>query len=333
MAEAMFEPLTDDERSAATAPSGARSEEWTVVSPIPSDAPKEFPTHSLGQPSTTWTYRDEDGRELFHVLRFDTPDGKEYRPLTLTANGDGKMLWQWKGLPAPAPLYGLDRLAAHPGVPILVTEGEKVADAAEKIFPDFVAVTSPSGSKSAGKAEWSRVQGRKVVIWGDADETGCEYADEVARLCSEAGAASVSLVDVPDGFPRGWDLADDPPEGTDLRAMLDDAEPFKQKTNGQAGEARLSTDGADIEATLEELAALSPIAYDRRRKEAATRLSIRESTLNSEVYRRRPRSADDARRKRPDEPVERLRVDRMNEFEPLRRQAARCAKTAENRAS
>ena len=294
MAEAMFEPLTDDERSAATAPSGARSEEWTVVSPIPSDAPKEFPTHSLGQPSTTWTYRDEDGRELFHVLRFDTPDGKEYRPLTLTANGDGKMLWQWKGLPAPAPLYGLDRLAAHPGVPILVTEGEKVADAAEKIFPDFVAVTSPSGSKSAGKAEWSRVQGRKVVIWGDADETGCEYADEVARLCSEAGAASVSLVDVPDGFPRGWDLADDPPEGTDLRAMLDDAEPFKQKTNGQAGEARLSTDGADIEATLEELAALSPIAYDRRRKEAATRLSIRESTLDSEVYRRRPRSADDA---------------------------------------
>ena len=76
--------------------------------------------------------------------------------------------------------------------------------------------------------------------------------------------------------------------------MLDDAEPFKQKTNGQAGEARLSTDGADIEATLEELAALSPIAYDRRRKEAATRLSIRESTLDSEVYRRRPRSADDA---------------------------------------
>ena len=93
------------------------------------------------------------------------------------------------------------------------------------------------------------------------------------------------------------------------------------------------TDGADIEATLEELAALSPIAYDRRRKEAATRLNIRESTLDSEVYRRRPRSADDARRKRPDEPVERLRVDRMNEFEPLRRQAARCAKTAENRAS
>ena len=95
MAEAMFEPLTDAERAAATAPSGARSEEWTFVSPIPSDAPKEFPTHSLGQPSATWTYRDENGRELFHVLRFDAPDGsKKILPLafcarTVNASGDG----------------------------------------------------------------------------------------------------------------------------------------------------------------------------------------------------------------------------------------------------
>jgi len=222
------------------------------------------------------------------------PEGsKKILPLAFCAGPNGQHEWRWQLHPSPRPLYGLDRLAERPGVPILVTEGEKVADAAEKIFPDFVAVTSPGGSKSPGKADWSHVQGRKVVIWGDADEPGREYADEVARLCSEAGAASVSLVDVPDGFPRGWDLADDPPEGTDLRAMLDDAEPFKQKTNGPADEAQLSTDGEDIEATIQKLAALSPFEYDRQRKEAAKRLGIREGTLDEQVYPRRSRSEDD----------------------------------------
>jgi len=103
----------------------------------------------------------------------------------------------------------------------------------------------------------------------------------------------VSLVNVPYGFPKAWDLADDAPEGTDLRAMLDDAEPFKQKTNAQAGNPQYAGFETDDEALLEELAALSTIAYDRRRKEAAKRLGIRESTLDGEVYRRRPKSEDD----------------------------------------
>ena len=114
------------------APSAPRSEEWTVVWRIPSDAPKEFPTHSLGQPSTTWTYRDEDGRKLFHVFRFDAPDGsKKILPLAFYAGPNGQRQWRWQLHPSPRPLYGLDRLAERPGVPILVTEGEKVADAAE----------------------------------------------------------------------------------------------------------------------------------------------------------------------------------------------------------
>ena len=114
------------------ASSGPRSEEWTVVSPIPSDAPKEFPTHSLGQPSATWTYRDEGGLELFHVLRFDAPEGsKKILPLAFCAGPNGQHEWRWQLHPSPRPLYGLDRLAERPSVPILVTEGEKVADAAE----------------------------------------------------------------------------------------------------------------------------------------------------------------------------------------------------------
>ena len=48
----------------------------------------------------------------------------------------------------PRPLYGLDRLAARPDAPVIVCEGEKAADAAERLFPEYVAVTSPNGAGS-----------------------------------------------------------------------------------------------------------------------------------------------------------------------------------------
>ena len=37
----------------------------------------------------------------------------------------------------------------------MIVEGEKAADAAAELLPDFVVTTSPFGAKSAGKADWS----------------------------------------------------------------------------------------------------------------------------------------------------------------------------------
>ena len=55
-----------------------------------------------------------------------------------------------------------------------------------------------------------------------------------------------------------------------------------------------ATAGGKLEGDLlKKLAALPPIAYDQQRKEAAKRLGIRESTLDGEIYQRRPRSEDD----------------------------------------
>ena len=48
-------------------------------------------------------------------------------------------------------------------------------------------------------------------------------------------------------------------------------------------------DVLDEEALLQELAALSPLAYDLRREEAAKLLGVRVSTLDGEVATRRPR--------------------------------------------
>jgi putative DNA primase/helicase len=72
-----------------------------------------------------------------------------------------------------------------------------------------VAVTSPNGSKSAAKADWSPLKGRRVVVWPDADEPGARYAIEAGNLCLKAGAASVLIAPPPpQGVPDGWDAAD-----------------------------------------------------------------------------------------------------------------------------
>ena len=51
-------------------------------------------------------------------------------------------------------------------------------------------------------------------------------------------------------------------------------------------------DVMDEEALLQELAALSPIAYDRRRDSVAKLLGVRVGTLDAEVSARRPRQDD-----------------------------------------
>ena len=76
-----------------------------------------------------------------------------------------------------------------------------------------MAVTSSGGSNAAGKADWSPLAGRSVVIWPDHDKPGCGYAADVARLAREAGAVSVLVVEVPRAWPDGWDLADELPDG------------------------------------------------------------------------------------------------------------------------
>ena len=75
----------------------------------------------------------------------------------------------------------------------MIVEGEKAADAAAELLPDFVVTTSPFGAKSAGKADWSPVEGRDVTIWPDNDEAGAGYARDVLRLVPHA-----RLVDVGD---------------------------------------------------------------------------------------------------------------------------------------
>ncbi len=214
----VFRPLDPGELASATlAAADAPPDGWTPIVPVPSEVKGVLPWHHLGKPSAHWVYFDAAGNRLFVACRFDPPgQSKSFASLTFRMHVDGRTEWRWKGLECPRPLYGLDRLAARPAAPVIVCEGEKSADAAGRLFPDCVAVTSPNGAKSADKADWKPLADRAVTIWPDHDAEGSAYADDVRRLALAAGAASVSIVSVPDAFPPKWDLADDLPAGCDL---------------------------------------------------------------------------------------------------------------------
>lgn len=217
-----FAPLGMEER--ATGPGLSGDDPWRAILPVPADAPKLTTStlSSFAPPgygfTAGWRYRDGAGRFLGCVVRYDrpangTPADKQVRPVTFCEGPAGRREWRCKGFPEPRPLYGLDRLAARPDAPVLVVEGEKVADAAGRLFPDHIVITSPGGSKAARKADWSALAGRRVAIWPDCDAPGAAYASEVAALAGEAGAAFAELVVLPDGLPLKWDLADDLPDG------------------------------------------------------------------------------------------------------------------------
>src|SRR5262249_2058145 len=144
--------------------SGANAEkrDANLVMPVPADAPAPPATHTkLGRPTKSWPYKDAAGGVIGYVLRFDGADGKEFRPLTLWRDSvSGTLEWRWESWPPKRPLYGLEELADRPVARVVVCEGEKATDAARRLLPGFVVVTSPNGSKSADKADWSPLRGR-----------------------------------------------------------------------------------------------------------------------------------------------------------------------------
>lgn len=217
-----------DENLETQRPATSRSDTAArPILPIPAQAMPPPAAHSRhGKPSAAWTYRNPKGQPLSIVARFDPPgQRKQFSPLTWWVDG-----WHWKGLPVPRPLYGLDRLAARPDVPVCICEGEKAADAAALLFPDAVTTTAMNGAQSPGKSDWSPVKGRAVFIWPDNDEPGQGYAAAVAKLARDAGAVSVQVlaalaVDPKTGkarkLPKGWDAADAVLDGWTAEAMAE----------------------------------------------------------------------------------------------------------------
>lgn len=230
LASAPFAPLSQRELDSGSADSSAE-EQPTPIIPVPDGAPSVELQHGRwGYPSATWTYRDGAGRVLGHVVRFETDSGKQILPRTFCSLPGGRQSWCWRSFAKPRPLYGLERLSAHPDAQVLIVEGEKTADAAQRQFPSYIALTWPGGSNAVRMADWSVLAGRRVIVWPDADPSGRNAAAQVAELTLQAGAISVALVGLPSGLPAGWDLADTIPAGLDVAHLIASARPQSPPT-------------------------------------------------------------------------------------------------------
>jgi hypothetical protein len=149
--------------------------------------------------AATYEYRDAGGRLVAVKARFEAPPDKKRFAWRLPASE------RWDGLHGipmtDIPLWGAELLRdADPQKPVIITEGEKAAQACRD--HGLLALTFGGG---ASTKEWGAaldvLRGRVVVLWPDNDEAGRLY---MARLRSAlAGiAAKVITVDPPNP-PKG----------------------------------------------------------------------------------------------------------------------------------
>lgn len=235
----------------STKPGSAAAADW-IAQPHAPQGHKypsfRHPAHGL--PSGQWEYKTADGLTIGYVCRYDIGDGaKDVIPFSWCRHKEtGETKWRMRGFPTPRALYGLDRLAARPEASVMVVEGEKSADAAARIMPDFVCVSWPGGGKGVRHCDWSPLAGRRVFIWPDrdrhvyndkdaptADDIGTmkPWEDQPGQIAALAIAEKVEGANIlmpPDGKVDGWDAADAETEGFDPVAYwfsvpeLDDSE-------------------------------------------------------------------------------------------------------------
>ncbi len=202
-------------------------------------APTDIKNLLRAEPVATWVYRTASGEIVGYVCRLHSAQGeKSFRPLTPWESSSGKTEWRVSAMADPRPIYNLPALATRSDDPVLLVEGEKAADAAATLFPEYVVTTWPGGAKAWNKVEWSPLRGRRVTLWPDNDAPGREAMEGIASALSTVGAFTIATVRVPAALPKGWDLADAAPTTVRLEELLANAKPFDETLASYAVSAR-----------------------------------------------------------------------------------------------
>jgi putative DNA primase/helicase len=158
----------------------------------------------LGKPSMIHIYRNEKNQIIGYVCRFETTEGKEVLAFTYF-EWDGKLRWRWseKGWNGTKPIYGVEKLRKRQKAKILIVEGEKTCEAAQRLFPDMICLSWRGGTGNVSYVDWSPLEDRDVIIWPDNDEHGILAAKHSANSIPNA-----IIIEPPKWKPSGWDLAD-----------------------------------------------------------------------------------------------------------------------------
>lgn len=207
---------------------------WTPVHPVPDNAPPhDFSHFKHGKPDFTWHYRDSNGALLGVIARYNKEQGKkEVIPWTWCRSETGTEKWHTLSFTKPRPIYGLQALAQHPDKPVIIVEGEKACDAANRLLEGkAIAISWPGGGKAIKHVDWSPLKERAIAIWPDADDAGMSTAegslDDYGVLKEGLShkllkiASRVKILQPPEHAGEGWDIADAEIEGWNHDRVID----------------------------------------------------------------------------------------------------------------
>ena len=196
------------------------SNDWTINKYAHEDRPSDewFLSNLERIPDHIYTYTDDQGRPLTLVVRFDAkpPAGKkEIKQLSSAKSKlNGVDFWVKRAYADKLrPLYGLQDLADRPNTKVLLVEGEKAADAAAYMLPEYVVLTWSGGANAVNKTNFGPLVNREVTLWPDNDVAGVKAMKEIASILSRGSkkANSVRMVfpEANNDYPEGFDLADE----------------------------------------------------------------------------------------------------------------------------
>ncbi|MEI8295932.1 MAG: DUF6371 domain-containing protein, partial [Alphaproteobacteria bacterium] len=209
---------------------------WTPIVPVPASvadpdiAGNKYLNVMLsdgGKETGRYAYRDINGNLKGYVVRIERPDPDDPEapkkitpPLAYCENQRGFKCWRWQGFETKNRTpYGLEKLARDPHKPILVVEGEKKADKAQRMLPEYHVLGWGGGAGSVGNTNWEPLVGRTVAIWPDNDDGGFKAADKLQKIVTQlnaeqGGKGTIDVVAIPSvELPATWDLADTLPKG------------------------------------------------------------------------------------------------------------------------
>ena len=172
---------------------------------------------SLAAIATTYPYRDEKGKLLYEVVRYEPKDFRQRRP-------DGRGGWTWKLNGARRVPYRLPELVKPETETVYVVEGEKDVATLERW--GLVATTAGAAGRWQGQFS-DYLRGKTVLIVPDNDDQGRKDALEKAEsLLSRA--KEVRVLELPELEEKG-DVTDWKGAGKtreDLLVVVEAAKPL-----------------------------------------------------------------------------------------------------------
>lgn len=161
----------------------------------------------FGENQGFWEYKTIDGALICYTVRYwdHQLEKKQVRPWTMK---DDKLVQGGISGWPNKPVYRIEELKKFPEKPLLFVEGEKTADAAAELFPEYNVLTWLGGSSAVKKIDTTHLINKKVYLFPDNDEAGFKAMKALSEILIGLGNEVHTLDPSFMMLPKGWDLAD-----------------------------------------------------------------------------------------------------------------------------